>query len=372
MKKIAYISFILAFGLIVQLSAQVQSTAEREAKIAYIEGMEAFVNEEYDQATTLLLEAYEVLTGSSGISFALADVYFMQDDLVNAALYGKEAVSLEPENKWFRFRLAEIYRSAGQNQATLDELKELLAIYPNDYDALFMLADTQKEYGQFLESNETLDKIYRLTGSNPVVLIRKFQNFEALGARDSALVQLEELRELEPDNLNTLNTLAEYYQRSDRTSEAKKVLKDALFRNARDPETLISLSGIYIDEAKWDSAGTLLGNFISDGLISSEQKLMIAQYMYARQQDDPFNIQLEIETGRILDLYTQFAPEYGPAFTLAGQFYAVSGDNTKALENLEKANELLPEDEIAWRQRLQLLLSEGLYDEVIETGSEAD
>jgi tetratricopeptide (TPR) repeat protein len=372
MKKIYYIALFIIISLSTAVSAQVQTNEEREGRTAYIQGMEAFVNEEYDRATTLLTQAYEFLPQKAGVSYALADAYFMQDDLPNAALYGKEAVGLEPKNKWYRLRLAEIYRSAGQNDATLRELNKLLEYYPNDIDALFMLADTQKEYGEFIKSNKTLDRIQRLRGTRPVVLLRKFQNYEALGATDSAVVQLEKMRTEEPDNLGTLNLLGEYYERSGKSAQAKSVLKDALYRNARDPETLINLSGIYIDEQKWDSAGTLLGNFISDPIIDADQKLMIAQFMYARQQDDPQNIQLQIETARILDLYTETAHDYGPAFTLAGQFYSISGENDKALEKLARANELLPEDDIAWRQRLQLLLNERKLEEAVEVGIEAD
>ena len=352
--------------------AQVQSIKEREAKSAYIEAIEAFVNDEFDQATILLLEAYNESSPNAGISFALADVYFMQDDLPNAAFYGKEAVQLTPENKWYRFKLAEIYRAAGQNQATLDELITLLTFHPDDYDALFMLADTQNDYGQYLQSNQTLNKILRLTGPNPVVLIRKFENFKALNAPDSALIQLESLRDVEPDNLNTLNLLAGYYERVGRIGESKKVLQDALYRNARDPESLINLSSLYIDEAKWDSAGTLLGNFVSDPIISAEQKYMIAQFMYVRHQQDLNNIQLQIETARILDLYTKNESNYGPAFTLAGEFFSMIDETLKAVEMLEIANNLVPEDDIAWRLRLQLLLSEKRYDDAIEVGIEAN
>lgn len=368
MKKLIYIITYLIFGNSSFTKAQVQTTVEREAKTAYIQGMEAFVNEEYDRATTLLLEAYNQLNGQAGLSFALADVYLQQDDLPNAALYGKEAVQLEPENKWYRYKLAEIYRSAGQNQATLEQLNKLLEYFPQDFDVLFLLADTYNGYGEFIKSNATLDKISKLTGPNTAVLLRKFQNYEAIGDTESALSQLEELREVDPDDLNTLNILGEYYTRNGRDNEAKEVLKDALYLNSRDPQSLINLSGIYIDEQKWDSAGTLLGNFISDPIIDAEQKLMIAQYMYARQQDDPNNIQLNVETSRILDLYTKYSPEYGPAFSLAGQFYSINQEPEKALENLAEANKLLPEDDIAWRQRIQLLLGERRYTEAIEVG----
>ena len=353
-------------------TAQVQTLEEKEATTAFMEGMEAFVNEEYDVATTLLLEAYEQLAPQAGISFALADVYFIQEDLPNAAFYGKEAVQLDPSNKWYRFKLAEIYRAAGKNQATLDELITLLEYFPDDYEALLMLADTQKDYGLYLQSIQTLDKILRLTGPNALVLIRKFQNYQSLGAPDSALSQLEILREVEPNNLSTLNLLSSYYVRLQKIDKAKAVLQDALNRNGRDPESLINLSSIYIDEEKWDSAGTLLGNFVADPIINAEQKYMVVQFLYSRYKNAPRNIQLEIETARILDLYTEHASEYGPAFTLSGQFFSEIGESEKAIQELEKANTLIPEDDIAWRQRLQLLLSLERYDEAIDVGIEAD
>ena len=368
MKTALFTLFTVLILMPLHSKAQVQTTSEIEAKTSYIQGMEAFVNKEYDRATTLLLQAYDQFQDQAGINYALADVYFLQGDLPNAALYGKAAVEIDPGSKWYRLKLAEIYRSAGQNQATLDELEKLLEYFPEDYDVLFMLADTQKEYGEFVKSNQTLNRILALVGDIPTALFRKFQNFEAMGAPDSALVQLEELRKVQPDNLGTLNLLGDYYKLNGKNNKAKNVLRNALYLNSRDPESLINLSGIYIDEAKWDSAGTLLGNFMVDPIIEPEQKLMIAQYMYTRQQNEPRNIQLEIETSRILDLFTENASEFGPAFTLSGQYYSVTGQPSKALENLAIANELLPEDDIAWRQRLQILLQQERYEDAIEVG----
>ena len=366
-----YLFFAVWFG-IKPATAQIQSREERAGKAAYIQGMEAFVNTEYDKAEALLVQAHDLLQGEAGISFALADVYLMLDNLPNAALYGKDAVANEPANKWYRFKLAQIYRSAGENKATLNELNKLLELYPADYDALFMLADTYKDYGELLKSNQVLNRILVLTGPNEAVYLLKFQNFKALGMPDSSIVQLENLREMDPDNLSTLNLLGEYYSMLGKDNEAKAVLDDAIDRNSRDPQSLINLAGIYLDEQKWDSAGTLLGNFISDPIIEAEDKFMIAQYLYSRQQNNPQNIKLRIETSRILDLYTESEPKYGPAFSLAGQFYAQTGDPEKGLENLALANKLLPEDDIAWRQRLQLLLSENRLDETIAVGAEAD
>lgn len=351
---------------------QVQTGEQFSGKAAYINGLEAFENKEFEKARDLLHEAYRNLDQATGVSYSLADTYLALNDLPNAALYGKQAVENEPENKWYRLKLAEIYRSAGRNEATLQELNSLLEYHPNDFDALYMLADTYKDYGQFIKSNQTLDRIIKLIGADPQVLLLKFRNFEALAATDSALVQLEKIRESDPDNLEMLNLLGQYYSRTGDNKKAKKVLADALDRNARDPQSLISLSSIYLEEQQWDSAGTLLVNFISDSLIQAEAKMELARFFYSKIEESPQNIQLRIEAERMFDAFTEHEPEYGPAFTLSGEYYRQTGEPEKALQKLEQANKLLPGDDIAWRQRLQLLLSEQKNEEAIEVGLEAN
>ncbi|MEX2362830.1 MAG: tetratricopeptide repeat protein, partial [Balneolaceae bacterium] len=364
-----FIVFLMTTG---SAFAQVQSTEELSGKSAYIMGMEAFSNQDFESARELLLTAYEDLDKATGVSYALADTYLLLNNLPLAAWYGKEAVAGDETNKWYRLKLATIYRSAGQNEATLAELNTLLEFHPNDFDALYMLAETYKEYGEFAKANHTLNQILRLTGPDAVLYLSKFQNFEALGLRDSAIVQLEKIRSIDPDNLKALNMLGEYYARSGKENQAKKVLAEALERNSRDPQSLINLAAIFLDSQKWDSAGTLLTNFVSDPLVETEQKLSISQFLYARVQESPDNTQLQMETSRVMDAFAENEQEYAPAFTLSGQFYAQTGESEKALVMLEKANDLLPEDDIAWRQRLQLLLSENRLDEAVEVGESAN
>lgn len=373
MKKNLYISILLfLLGSSTSALAQVQSRAKVSGTQIYVQGLEAFENEEYNRSIELLLEARKQLGSNAGINFAISDAYFAKMDLPNAALYGKQAVQREPVNKWYRLKLAQIYRSAGENTATLEELKTLLEYHPNDYDALFMLADTYKDYGEYLKSNQVLDTALKLIGPQRSIYLLKFRNFEALGVRDSAITQLELLRDVDPDNLSTLNILSEYYAKSGEESSAKEVLSDALNRNSRDPQSLINLAGIYIKAQQWDSAGTLIRTFLADKVILPENKLGVAQFLYSKQQESPLNEQLKKETGWALDTYTESSPGYGPAFTLAGQYYAQNNEVEKAIEKLERGNELLPQDDIAWRLRLQLLLSENRLEEAINVGEKAD
>jgi len=99
MKKFFYIFLISGFGLSSSTKAQVQPKPMVNGTIAYVQGLEAFENREYEKSLQLLMEAKNQLGNEAGLSYAIADTYFAMEDLPNAALYGKQAVSKAPENK---------------------------------------------------------------------------------------------------------------------------------------------------------------------------------------------------------------------------------------------------------------------------------
>src|SRR5690554_2557823 len=113
MKQLFFVCIISAYAFTNVAHAQVQTKKEVEGKSAFILGMEAFESEDFETAKNYLLQAHQTIGGAAGISFALADTYLMLGDLNNAIQYGKKAVAGVPENKWYRFKLAEIYRTAG-------------------------------------------------------------------------------------------------------------------------------------------------------------------------------------------------------------------------------------------------------------------
>ncbi|HAW78769.1 MAG TPA: hypothetical protein DCX27_03040, partial [Balneola sp.] len=75
--------------------------------------------------------------------------------------------------------------------------------------------------------------------------------------------------------------LSEYYSKTGREGNAKKVLNEALSRNSRDPQSILNLAGIYIEDQQWDSAGALIRTFLADKVILPEEKLGVAQFLFA-------------------------------------------------------------------------------------------
>lgn len=343
-----------------------------DGKSAYIEGLEEFENANFERALDLLSTAYIKLPKNSSVNFALADTYLQIGDLANASFYGKQAVEVEPENKWFRLKLAEIYRKAGKNEATIEELEKALQYHPGATDVLAQLAETYASYGNLLESNNAYNKLLKLTGENISIHLQKLKNFNELGMRDSAIAELQAIRDLDPDNLSTMQTLGNYYLEMDQPDEAKTILESALEKNKRDPKTLIMLADIYATEARWDSVGTMLGNVVADPIINPEAKLTVAQYLVSQFQQHPDNPQLQQATATLVETFTKNEPGFAQAHALAADYYNKTQQNKLALQALARTNELMPSNDAAWRQRMQLLLAEGNFRKAIEIGAKAE
>lgn len=370
--------YLIIFSVLIwtgPAAAQEQSTQTRdeaEAMRSYVDGLTYFENEEYEQALDALTFAHLKLSDHAGVSFALADAYLATGDLTNASYYGKIAAQEEPENKWYHLKLAQIYRQAGRNEATIEAYKTALQYHPNDTDILFQLAESYVNYGELLEANAVYDRIMKRRGADFAIHLRKFRNFNALQMRDSALAELQEMREIDPGNLTTLRAISKYYLELNETDMALEILNEARARNARDPQTLLLLAEIYVEQSQWDRLGEVFVSMLEDPLIYPSQKLELVRFIYTQYQNRPSEDVLAQQTGEVLIAFSENEPDYGPAQLLAAEYLLQKGDMQAALEKLKQANRLMPDQPDAWRQRMQILFQMQRYEDVIAISDSAN
>ncbi len=369
---------IISLGLLLTAAAFSSGNAqnispddEAEAMDYYIRGVSAFENEDYQEALDYLNIAYLKIPGSSGVNYAMADAYLALQDYPNAEYYAQIAIDLEPENIWYHKKLVEIYVESRQNNMALETLNNAREHFPGDTEILFQLAALYAEFRDFESSNEVYDKILSARGSDFEIHRHKYRNYIQLDNPDAAIEELMMMRKLEPDNLNTIHTLSQLYMELNDTASAQQVLLEAKERNARNPETLILLADIYIKEAKWDSLGNTFVSIIEDPLFSASQKMELARFLYLKHQSLPNQPILTEQTERVLESFSRNEPDFGDAHLLTAEFYLNKNEISSAIKKLELVNRVMPEESEAWRQRLRLMFSEGLYNEVIDAGTEA-
>ena len=353
-------------------NAEVTPDEKARAVEYFIQGINDFENEDYERALDNLTAAHLTLSDDAGINYALSDVYLAMGDFSNAAYYGQLAATADPENKWYHLQLADIYRQSGRAESAMEAFNNALTHHPRDVDILYMKANTYIEFGELLKANELFDRIIEIRGPEFEIHLRKFQNFNALQKRDAALKELEKMREINPGNLTTLHTISQYYLELGDEVSARETLLDARDRNPRDPQTLILLAEIFINNMEWQNLGETFISMIEDPLINPTQKMELVSFIYHQQQRYPNEPVLAEQAESAIRTFSNSEPSYGPAQLIAAEFYLQRNELEPALETLKRVNETVPEESEAWSQRMQILFSMQRYDEVIELSSEAN
>jgi tetratricopeptide (TPR) repeat protein len=351
------------------LFAQSDSVTEDERRMAmeyFIQGITDFENEDYELALDNLTAAHVRLSDDPGINYALSDVYMAMGDYSNAAYYGRLAAEADPENKWYHLQLAEVHRRSGRNSVAIETLDRALTYHPRDLDILFMKAESYVDFGELLKANEVLDQILEISGSDFEIHLQKFRNFNALQMHDEALAELEAMRVLNPGNLSTLHTISQLYLDLGDEESARNVLLEARERNPRDPQTLVLLAEIYINNREWENLGNTFVSILEDPLIYPTQKMELVRFIYSQHTQNPEIETLSEQTRSVILAFSRSEPEFAPAQLIAAEFFLQQGDSELALETLERVNSIAPDEQDAWTQRLQLLFSLERYDEILE------
>jgi len=343
-----------------------------EARSNFIRGISARHLDDYEAAEVLLTRAQNILHQSSGVNFALAELYFEMSDYVNSIYYGNRAVELDPHNKWYRLQLVDGYRATGNNRKGVEQLQIILEQNPSDIDVLYQKARILSGMGEYAKSNEAYQQILDLTGPDRAIIYQRINNYTRLDDNDAIINELKKVLELDPGNINTLLMLNQFYLEQDRIEDAREVLEQARQRNPRHPETLVNLADIHINQDEWEEAGALLQNLVGDTLVSPGNKLEIVQYIISRYSNNPGNEQLHKTTSSLIGTLLETEPDNGLAHSLAAEFYIMTEDGDQALHHLQITTEIMPENDAAWRQLIQTYYIEGRYEDAIAAGEKAD
>lgn len=197
-----------------QISTQVQKL--------FLEGLLAVNNTSLEEGLTLLLQAKELDRNQSGITHAIANIYFLLNDYDNALFYAENSLIKEPMNPWYKIQLAQILYAKGYYQAAVKELELILSQHKYHWAALTLLVDMHQKMSFLADANEVIrERILkplqraatlhspRMSQPNklpiqPFSQIHKdwyrqlYKNFELLGIPDSMETVASEIHYLFP------------------------------------------------------------------------------------------------------------------------------------------------------------------------------
>lgn len=164
----------------------------------FIEGIRYYNIEEFEKAETLFIKALEKNSDNDAACYYLALTYYGLRNVDKAEMYLKMANDIDPNNFWYRIRLAQLYSDTNRLEVALPLYEALICDYPSKSSLYYQIIDLYTSNNQIDKAMETLDKIESLRGKNEATCYARYELLSMQKKDDEAAKYLEDFYKIYP------------------------------------------------------------------------------------------------------------------------------------------------------------------------------
>ncbi len=237
MAKTSIVLLLLAAPLLAQkpgrgkkkdTSPPVDSLSWQRALPTFVRGMVYFSQSLYEEATDYLSQAAEAAPHSSGIHHYLAQVAYRQSDPIRMLTHAEKAYKEAPREVWLGLGYAYALMLNSQRQEAIRVLEELHRLYPTDPEVLHRLAQTYQAVGDWQRADAYYQKLQQLGGSSEELFQARVQLLVEAGQLGRAIALAESLLTLWPTHEVYWEVAARLYELSQNLPRMAQTLTQLL------------------------------------------------------------------------------------------------------------------------------------------------
>jgi tetratricopeptide (TPR) repeat protein len=281
--------------------------------------------------------------------YQISNIYLTAGNIQIAKSYGRKAVEIDDNNKWYLLHLANIY----QYESNLDSLIyyyekiNLVTENPEYKYNLALFYSANKQFDKSLKIISELEK--ELAGSRELFVI-KHKNYAAMNLPDSAVSELNKLVYFFPEQFENYGMLAEYLSEINRTEESKKVYETLIEREPYNGLANLSFGDFYLKQNDKKNALIYYKKGFQADDITIEDKIGI---LYNYMHDGSI---IKSDTIFYLELVNVLVEKYDDPrpYALLAEFYINHQKYMLAIDNLFNAIKSGSENYIIWEQYIMI------------------
>ncbi|MDQ7947756.1 MAG: tetratricopeptide repeat protein, partial [Pedobacter sp.] len=123
-------------------------------KELFFAGLKEKLVENYSNASNSFNRIIAIDPKNAAAYYELANLNYRQKKLLEAEVFIKKAISLEPKNSWYVKLQAEIYKRNGNMDALVGVFDQLIQFEPENSDLYFDKANAYQIAGKFEEAQK--------------------------------------------------------------------------------------------------------------------------------------------------------------------------------------------------------------------------
>ncbi|NEU10218.1 tetratricopeptide repeat protein [Flavihumibacter sp. R14] len=350
------------------MAGKVLSTSDSLlVKQLYFDGLHEKLIQNTKLAEDYFKRVVEIDPANDASMYELAALYHSKNQEQDAEYHVRNAVTVNPDNKWYWLLLADIYKKTNNMPQLVLVLDELTVIDPGNENHYFDKANALVFQDKISEANAVYNEIEKLYGSSEELSEARQRVFIRQGKPEKAAAELEKQVTSNPEDLKSLLNLADIYNRSGSPEKALETLKKALIIDSGDVLVRLSLADTYRALKRYDEAFEELKHAFANSSFSIDEKVRITLSFFP-QFPDPKAMSQAHELAAILIKVHSDDPKsyavYGDVLFQEHKFDEAAGAYRQALKLNDQVYQI-------WEQLLRIELSSNKFNEAITDGEAA-
>ena len=328
----------------------------------FLEALRLKEKGELDAAFDMYSHCLEIDSQSAAVQYELAQFYMFLGHTQKGESLLRKAVSLEPDNYWYKQTLASHYRKRGENKQAVGVIEDIVDRFPSRLEPLMELVDLYARLEDYKKVIHTLDRLEKLDGKSEQISMEKFRMYLQVGDMEKAFTEIESLVAEYPYEMRYLNILGDAYLENGRSEEAYPIFRKVLNEEPGYAPAMLSLASYYEKTGQDSLYRVQLDSVLLNRSVENEMKVNIMRQLIVRSERG------DKDSTKIVGLFDAILEQEQPnadVAMLAAQYLLSKKMDDKATSVLHKIVEIDPENKPAHLQLLSFAISKNDLDEVV-------
>ena len=337
-------------------------------RFAFIEGMKHKALENYSKAISYFYRCLEIQPNSPAVQYQISLVNNLLDQPDVSLRYGKKAVQNDPENKFYREHLFQLYLRHNQPKLAIEQYEYLVENNQAKVDHFYDLAQLYRQTNQYNKAIEMLNQVEKRAGINEQIQVLKKILYTKVGEKEKAIDEVKKLINNFPNETRYYGMLAELYASYNMYDEADQMYEKLFEIDSTNYMGQVSLVKYYKSQTKYSKALDQYQKIINHNEIDFGTKFLVFMKFL---EDRKIYLQNYNKMIMNLDSLSAVYPDKYEIHTLYTDLYLKTNKFNKAIDHLEVLVDTKHEKPVYWEQLLSLYSYNNDFEKMFQYGAKS-
>ena len=366
--KFIHIILVITSLILFSPAAFSQSRVGRHLDNMVLEAVEKMGNGDVKGAEELLQDVLIVNPSSDAAWYYMGEVAIHKPDVNQALKCYTKAVELDPDNFWYRYRLARLY-SFVSREVAVEQYEQLIKDFPKKSDLYFEMLDLYVSQQEYEKALDAIKEIENTIGSTESLAVYAYRIYYTLGRGEEGIEYLRRYnsRYSSPVVLTILadNELAMYND-----SLAIMYYNEALDLDSSYSHALLGKAEACRIFRRYDEYFPTLNSYVETQYAPSYEK---TEYLttLVEKSDLQFLRRFMPQLDTTMQKLSQTHPGDSLVYQLRGGYYFYTGRAEEGLSQMRECADAYPESFSAAATYVEALMLVEKWDELSVEGRNA-